>query len=123
MTDTTRDQLARDLKTVHDRSSAMNYYLSFWDGVAGDLLEMGWRPPARRIETSDELDALPAGSVVSTDDDGPRIFECAEHLANPFTRDGCRSVWWETGRDAEFTTREIPLPATVLHELIVEAGR
>lgn len=31
---------------------------------AATILKAGWRPPARTIETDEELDALPEGSVV-----------------------------------------------------------
>ncbi|MFE2994146.1 hypothetical protein ACFXG4_03930 [Nocardia sp. NPDC059246] len=32
--------------------------------IADDILNAGWRPPARVIETAEELDALPIGTIV-----------------------------------------------------------
>lgn len=38
-------------------------YLSLKD-AAEAILAAGWRPPARRIETAEELDALPVDTVI-----------------------------------------------------------
>jgi hypothetical protein len=32
--------------------------------IAGKVIAEGWRPPARRIETAEELDALPVDTVI-----------------------------------------------------------
>lgn len=37
------------------------------EAIADSVMAEGWRPPARRVETVEELDALPVGSVVRSD--------------------------------------------------------
>lgn len=90
---TTRDQLAADL------TAALGDYIVEWccadhppvlEGVlepsipADRLLAKGWRPPARVIETAEDLDALPNESAIVID----RI---------AFQKFG---GWWHSGREA-----------------------
>lgn len=72
------------------------------------ILAAGYRKP-REVTTTEELDALPIGSVVRSAREG--IFEKANYHGDaefPF--------WLVTGMNREFGNQAIPLPATVLHE-------
>ena len=71
--------------------------------IADVLLAAGWRPPARKIETAEELEALAEGSIVCDADD------------LHFTKD--YGDWYMT---REEYPDGVLLPATVLWE--PEAG-
>ena len=75
------------------------------------LAEAGWTPPARVIETIEELDALPVGAVIRYWDSPhaePGVWQRADCPAH-------ESPWWIcTGVETPFDTAEIPLPVTVL---------
>ncbi|WP_280201293.1 hypothetical protein [Nocardia cyriacigeorgica] len=85
--------------------------------TADYLIERGWRPPARVIETAEELDALPNGTIIR-DADGD-VFEASA--------DG--RVFWATLPDSGwhtdhgFAADELTLPAVVLWEPEQEARR
>ena len=69
------------------------------DQIADMILKAGWRPPARKIETAEELKALAEGSIV---------------------RDSC-GITLTKDYESWYTTRvddpdEVELPATVLWE-------
>ncbi|WP_068059265.1 hypothetical protein [Nocardia xishanensis] len=82
---------------------------------AAVVIAAGWRPPARRIETPAELDALPEGAVVRTAEG--RIAEKTCHYGAA-DRHGFRSDWAETqDDDIPIGTDELDdLPAIVLWE-------
>ena len=40
------------------------------EAVADELIERGWRPPARVVTTVQELDALPVGAIIMEGDHG-----------------------------------------------------
>ena len=69
-----RDDLA-DLLRVADANS-----WDKWWKIADAVIAAGWRPPARKIETVEELEALPDGSLV-----------CDRHRI-PFQKDDGRLV-------------------------------
>ncbi|MFE7744435.1 hypothetical protein [Nocardia sp. NPDC057455] len=65
MSKSAQDQLADALKREGDRESSIGFYRDrYWLPIAKRLIAEGWRPPPRRIETVQELDALPIDSVV-----------------------------------------------------------
>ena len=77
---------------------------------AESILTAGWRPPARIIETAEELDALPNEAVIR-DANG----EMSMHInvPNKFNPAGRRIKWWG---DCQGYGWNIPvLPATVVY--------
>ena len=80
------------------------------DRLAERILASGWRPPARIIETAEELDALPNEAVIR-DANG----EMSMHInvPNKFNPAGRRIKWWG---DCQGYGWNIPvLPATVVY--------
>ena len=60
----TRDDLAALIVSTWDAPPPPVWSSHIWEQLADAILDAGWRPPARTIETAEELDALPDGSVV-----------------------------------------------------------
>ena len=65
---TEHDELARDIPTWQDlpfggRNDCVKLDANAAHAIAGVLIEKGWTKP-RIVRTSEELDALPVGSVV-----------------------------------------------------------
>jgi len=76
--------------------------------LAQHLRNLGYRKP-RTISTVEELDALPVGSVVIT-----KLSEVISKRSEP---DGELQSWWAMAGTSEyFQSKELPFPATVLHE-------
>ncbi|MFJ4653793.1 hypothetical protein ACIP5Y_21210 [Nocardia sp. NPDC088792] len=96
--------------------------------LADAVFHAGWRPPARRIETFDELNALqPVAaicadldegnrprSVVIRDADGSILERDVDNAYDEMAEDR-HAGWWATGtgRD-DIDSTEVTLPATVL---------
>ena len=83
----------------------------FWDSdcerVAAEILAAGWRPPARRIETSEELEELPELAAVRT----------RSGLVWQHTRtDEDRLAWCLPGEHFDCPSSLVPLPGWVLWE-------
>ncbi|MGW4720841.1 hypothetical protein [Nocardia sp. NPDC004260] len=86
--------------------------------LAGAVLDAGLRPPARRIETPEELDALPDGTVIL---DANEEF----HRLNPYGMSEPRTWFpaWLTGNAYATDFGQDPeLPAVVLWEPEQEAS-
>lgn len=77
-----------------------------WHILADGILAAGWRPPARTIDTAEELDALPIGAVIR-DGEG----EVFEQWA---TGDWQAVGSLDTGESR--LPSEAVFPVTVLHE-------
>ncbi len=115
-----RDQLATDLTAALADNieppccdecthlPLLGGYLDAGDG-AKKLLGRGWRPPPRVIETAEELDALPAGSIAINPEEPEQAHRKVE-----------TGYWWTTGYPLSVTSGELLLwcdgAATVLHE-------
>lgn len=73
-------------------------------GDAGDFVDAirqaGWRPPARRIETAEELDALPDRSIILMH------FDTVAQKSD--------DVWEVPNEVGQYLSDDIDLPATVL---------
>lgn len=74
------------------------------DETVDDILDAGWRPPARVIETAEQRDAMPPGSVVLSD--SGYAWQ--------------RIEWWWQSTD-EGVGGAPSLPATILHVPTEEA--
>lgn len=71
----------------------------------------GWRPPARVIETPEELDTLPNGTVILDDND-------EFHRLNPYGMDEDRTwfpAWLSGNASAQDFGQTPQLPARVVH--------
>lgn len=66
--------------------------------VADAVIAAGWRPPARVIETVEELDALPDGSIILG---GLRLG------TNQRAIQRSRIGWWEIWTDGWFSSSEL----------------
>lgn len=107
---TDRDRLAAAIRAEYDKRPPDRYPTE--DALA-DALE-GWRPPPRRIETIEDLKALPIGAVV---------VECGEddHATDPCPAvwlhvavEDCESAWEETGSMRQWSAEGIELPVIVV---------
>ena len=74
------------------------------EAVADELIERGWRPPARVVTTVQELDALPVGSIVRD----------VERAALDEKWDD--NMWAEVAYEYTFSSSMIHTPAIVLYE-------
>lgn len=123
MSDTTpRDQLVRQLlnvlcNEVNFPRQAQAALLGLdmrplADALAGELIERGWRPPARTIATRKELDLLEKlpGAIVR-DRDGCLWETSRTAWANP-----CASGWTYLANMLASDDADLTLPALVLWE-------
>jgi len=92
------DQTARD--QLHTIISALVFDRDDARMAADALYALGWRPPAQVVETAEELDALPEGTVVR-DAEGYVVERNADGYGSMA---GGATEWWAA----------LPLPATVL---------
>lgn len=87
------------------------------DETVDVILAAGWRPPARVIETVEELDTLAEGVVVL---DARQIVQEVDLVNEVGTYRAC---WWITpGSEFSRPSEAVALPAIVLH-VPTEAGR
>lgn len=99
------------------------------DGYATAIRKAGWRPPPRRIETAEELDALqPAAEIVrARDEDNNLVVPALIRGADNFVfervttrvdllRHEHRSHWWQPGAPLPRRSDELAYPVTVLIE-------
>ena len=98
-----RDELAKVIKSVYWING--NKFRRSEAEVADAILAAGYRKP-QQVTTVEELDALPDGSIVM---DARRL--CCEGLRTM----GSGNVWRAMGPAQVRRSKEIPLPATVLH--------
>ena len=117
-----------------DRDALVELVLPIdWSGgsagsIADAVIAAGWRPPARRIETPAELDALqPAQALLDTSMDGRNDLAAVirDGRGRVFTRDmdnldtevvhGRPVGWWETGTDVDYDSSAMTYPVTVLY--------
>jgi len=103
-----RDDLADLLVGADDTSWEMDLDcpVTNWWGLAAAVIAAGWRPPARRIETVEELDALPDMAIIR--DCLGNVLEAAVH-----DQDGLIE-WWATGSDDD--DYPVTFPAWVVWE-------
>ncbi|NKR90570.1 hypothetical protein GS483_00310 [Rhodococcus hoagii] len=93
-----QDELAQDIRAVDG-----NHSLGAAE-LAERLIERGWSRPCV-VETVADLDDLPKGTVVLTEQGG--VYEAGDP---GFDRD-----WWETGQEWTQASMDLALPATVIH--------
>jgi len=94
-----RDDLADLLDPRRKSRRSGGSVLLSAESVTERILAAGWRPPARKIETVEELDALPEGSIVR------------DSWGITLTKD--YESWYRTLAD---DPDEVELPAIVLWE-------
>ncbi|WP_433568116.1 hypothetical protein ACQP1O_42950 (plasmid) [Nocardia sp. CA-151230] len=86
--------------------------------IADDLLAAGWRPPARIIETVEDLEALPAGAIVL--ETGWAGWD-SDPVPNAWLRVDIEDVglqWLDFGDSGEYDHSQIDLPVIVLWQPI-----
>ena len=76
-----------------------------WEAHVAPLIDAALHP---RIDTVEQLDALPEGAVVRSDDDGGVYVKDHRYT-------GPGEPWWPTGYDVECASERIALPARVIH--------
>ena len=80
---------------------------------ATEILNAGWRPPARTVITVEELDALAVGSVVVEGDHGTPDDTGMGFKTMPGVFHRLPDGWYVV---AGYGPRDVPLPALVLWE-------
>ena len=98
-----RDELAKVIEQAYD----LNEGMATFELLAHAILAAGYVKP-RTITTVEELDALPAGSVLNTD-------AGAWEKVDPDDADDI-TFWLQAGNRRWNLSRDITLPATVLYE-------
>lgn len=85
-----------------------------WAAIADIILAAGWRPPARTIETDEELEGLAVGTVlVEGDHATPDEVEFLKLMTIPGVFHRFPDGWHVV---SGYGARQVPLPATVLWE-------
>jgi len=97
-----RDKLATVIETAYD----LNPGMASFELLAHAILAAGYRKP-RTITTMEELDALPDGVLILTEQGG--YWESIKRM------DG-KNWWKEPGATFVSPSSDLTLPVTVLHE-------
>ncbi|OCK13485.1 hypothetical protein [Cutibacterium avidum] len=101
-----RDDLADLIEVADANTWDKTTPVPNWQQIADAVLAAGWRPPARKIETVEELDALPLGTAVQTPNGAVFVADWRSEGA----------LIWLVSEGDGWTSEEMELPATVLWE-------